>query len=223
MKNPLRASAGAVAATALLAGCTTIETAQLPDTLADKLRGESVAIVIQSPSSFGVMRERAVGLGPAGIPLMIAQGEHLRKSAGIADPADGIATTLGELLAQRHGATLMPARGATSREEPEYILAASPPGARYVLTVATVSWGLTRFPVRDATYSVTYIARARLIDARTQAVIAEGGCMQGPAGDEFESTDYGAFTADGALVIKSELAKRADRCLHFIRRDMLGA
>ena len=223
MKNALRAAFGAIATVVLLAGCTTIETAQLPDTLAGRLQGQPVAIVVQQPSSFGVMRERVVPLGPLGIPLMIAQGEHLRKSAGIADPADGIATALGELLAQRHGASLMPARGATAREEPEAVVAASPEGARYVLTVATVSWGLARFPVRDATYSVTYIARARLIDVRTRAVIAEGGCMQGPAGDEFESTDFGAFTADGAAMIKSELAKRTERCLHFIQRDMLGA
>ena len=222
MKNPSRAFAGAAVA-ALLGGCTTIETAQLPDTLAGRLQGQPVAIVVQSPSSFGVMRERAVGLGPAGIPLMIAQGEHLRKSAGLVDPADGIAAALGELLAQRHGATLMPARGATSHDEPEAVVAASPAGARYVLTVATVSWGLGRVPVRDATYSVTYIARARLIDARTREVIAEGGCLQAPDGSEFESADYGAFTADGAAVIKSELARRTERCLHFIRRDMLGA
>jgi hypothetical protein len=223
MKNLHRAVRGAVAAIALLGGCTTIETAQLSGTLAGKLQGQPVAIVVQHPSSFGVMRERAVILGPLSIPLMIAQGEHLRKSAGIADPADGIATALGDLLEQRHGAALLPARGATAHEEVESIVAASPEGARYVLTVATVSWGLARFPVRDATYSVTYVARARLIDVRTKAVIAEGGCLQGPAGDEFESTDYGAFTADGAAMIKSELARRTERCLHFITRDMLGA
>ena len=222
MTDPRRVAAIAIAAAALLAGCTTIETARLTDSLASTLRGQPVAIVVQAPSSFGVMRERVVPLGPAGVPLMVAQGEHLRKSAGIADPADAIATALGELLAQRDGATLMPGRGAAPAEEPAAIVAAAPPGARYVLTVATVSWGLARFPVRDATYSVTYIARARLIDVRTRAVVAEGGCMQGPAGDEAESTDDGFFTADGAAVIKSELARRSARCLHFIQRDMLG-
>ena len=85
-----------------------------------------------------------------------------------------------------------------------------------------MSWGLARFPVRDATYSVTYIARARLIDAKTKAVVAEAGCMQGPEGTEFESRNYGDFTADGAARIKSELAKRVARCTHFIQRDMLG-
>jgi hypothetical protein len=220
MNDILRAGMAALAA--MLCGCTIIETARLPDALAGKLQDQPVAIVVQAPASFGVMRERAVALGPAGIPFMVAQGEHLRKSAGIADPADAIATSLGDLLAQRNGAVLMPVRGATPAEEPESIVAAAPPGARYVLTVATVSWGLARFPVRDATYSVTYVARARLIDVRTKSVVAEGGCMQGPAGDEAESTDYGFFTADGAAVIKSELARRSGRCLHFIERDMLG-
>ncbi len=216
------ASSGAAVAAVLLGGCTTIATSPLTDTLAGRLQGEPVAIVVQQASNFGVMRERDVPLGPLGVPLMVAQGEHLRQSAGIADPADAIATALGDRLAQRNGATLMPSRGASAREEPEAVVAAAPAGARYVLTVATVSWGLARFPLRDATYSVTYVARARLIDARTRAVVAEGGCMQGPAGDEFESTDYAAFTADGAAVIKSELARRTERCLHFIERDMLG-
>ncbi len=214
---------GALALAALLAGCTTLEPARLSDAWAAALRGQPVAVVIQSPSTFGVMRERDVALGPAGLLLMNAQGEHLRKSAHIDDPADAIATALGEQLAARHGAVLLPARAASAQDEPAAIAALAAPGARYVLTVATVSWGLARIPVRDATYAVTYVARARLIDARTHAVVAEAGCMQGPAGDEFESRDYADFTADGAAMIKSELARRVARCTHFIQRDMLGA
>ncbi|MCK9688202.1 hypothetical protein [Scleromatobacter humisilvae] len=206
----------------LLAGCTTIEPARLPDTLAATLRGQEVGIVIQGPSTFGVMRERDVPLGPVGIPLMAAQGEHLRKAANIGDPAGDIATTLADLLAGRHGASILPARGATPHDEPEAIVAAAPAGSRYVLTVATVSWGLGRVPVRGAAYSVTYVARARLIDARTQAVIAEGGCLQAPDGSEHESTAYADFTDQNAMLIKTELAARVDRCIHFIRRDMLG-
>ena len=216
----LRACAAMLAS--LLAGCTTIEPARLPDTLAATLRGQDVGIVIQQPSTFGVMRERDVPLGPLGIPLMAAQGEHLRKSANIGDPAEDIATALADLLAGRHGAAILPGRGTTSREEPEAIAAAAPAGSRYVLAVATVSWGLARFPIRGAAYSVTYVARARLIDARTQAVIAEGGCMQPPDGTEHESTAYADFTDQDAMLIKTELAARVDRCVHFIRRDMLG-
>ena len=220
MNLPRRA--GVLALATLLAGCTTLSPARLSDAWAATLRDQPVAVVIQEPSTLVVMRERDVGLGPAGILLMTAQGEHLRRSAHIDDPADTIATTLGELLATQHGAVLLPARAASAQEEPAAIVALAAPGARYVLTVATVSWGLARFPVRDATYSVTYIARARLIDVKTKAVVAEAGCMQGPEGTEFESRNYGDFTADGAARIKSELAKRAARCTHFIQRDMLG-
>jgi hypothetical protein len=215
--------AGALVLSALLAGCTTIEPAKLSDAWAATLRDQPVAVVIQEPSTFSVMRERDVALGPAGILLMNAQGEHLRKSARIDDPAATIATTLGELFAARHGAAMLAARGATPRNEPAAILAAAPRDARYVLTVATVAWGLQRIPLRDATYSVSYVARARLIDAKTGAVVAEGGCAQLPDGTEFESTNYGDFTADGAARIKSELARRTERCTHLIVRDMLGA
>ena len=216
----LRASAAVLALA--LAGCTTIAPAQLPDTLAAQLRDRSIGIVIQEPSTFGVMRERDVALGPLGIPLMAAQGEHLRKAAHIGDPADDIATALADLLAGRDGAVILPKRGATPREEPEAIVAAAPAGSRYVLSVATVSWGLARFPLRGAAYSVTYVARARLIDAQTKSVIAEAGCMQPPDGSEHESTDYAEFTDQDAMLIKTELAARVDRCIHFLRRDMLG-
>ena len=218
--NALRACAALLAA--MLAGCTTIEPARLPDTLAATLHDQPVGIVIQSPSMFGVMRERDVPLGPLGLGLMAAQGEHLRKAANIGDPADDIATTLADLLAGRHGASILPARGATPHDEPEAIVAAAPAGSRYVLTVATVSWGLARLPLRGASYSVTYVARARLIDVRTREVVAEGGCMQAPDGSEHESTDYSEFTDQNARLIKTELAARVDRCIHFIRRDMLA-
>ena len=213
---------GACALAALLGACTTVETSRLSDASALQLRGQDVAIVIQAPSTFGVMRERDVPLGPPGILLMAAQGEHLRKSAHIEDPAGDIATTLGERLAGQHGAVILPARAMAANDEPAAIVAAAPSGARYVLTVATVSWGLARFPFKDATYSVTYVARARLIDTRTKAVVAEGGCLQAPDGTEFESPDYGAFTAEDAKVIKTELAARVGRCVHFVQRDMLG-
>ena len=52
MKNSLRACA--VAVVALLGGCTTIGTTQLPDTLASSLRGQGVAIVMLVPSPIGL-------------------------------------------------------------------------------------------------------------------------------------------------------------------------
>lgn len=207
----------------LLAGCTSIEPSQLTEPTALRLHGQGVAIVIQDPPTFGAMKRGDVALGPLGIPLMALQGERLRKSANIVDPADDVANTLADVLVGRHAAVLLPARGHAASDEPAAIVAAAPTGTRYVLAVGTLSWAIARIPFPHAPYYVTYLARARLIDVQTKAVVAEGGCMQMPDGTEFESEDYDKFTADNAQLVKTELAARVDRCIRFIKRDMLGA
>jgi hypothetical protein len=222
MKTSLSALAGAAAAVALLGGCTTIATTQLPDALAAQLRGQNIGVVIQEPATFGVMQTRDVALGPLGIPNMNAEGARLRREGHIGDPAQDIATLLADSLAGRDAAVILPARGQAPREDVGLILAAAPADSRYVLTVATVSWGIMNLPHPRTDMSVTYTARARLIDARTRAVVAEGGCLQAPDGTEYHATSYKDFSADDGALAKTELAARVDRCIHFIKRDMLG-
>ena len=215
-------SLAALAAVASLAACTTIEPARLGDDAAARLHGQNVAVVIQEPAPFGAMKASDVPLGPVGLALMGQQGESLRKAAHIGDPADDIATSLADVLAGRHEAVILPTRGRARDEAVQTSIAAAPPEARYVLAVGTLSWAIARIPLPNQPYQVNYLARARLIDVRTGAVVAEGGCLQGPDGTEVQSTNYAAFTADNAALTKTELAARVDRCLHFIRRDMLG-
>ena len=211
-----------VVAAALLAGCTIIEPSQLTEAVAAQLRGQAVAIVIQAPPTFGAMKRGDVALGPLGIVLMAEQGERLRKQSGIQDPASDIATALGDVLAGRHGAVMLPDIGRARDDGIATLVAAAPPGARYVLAVGTLQWAIARIPVPHAPYNVQYLARARLVDVRTSAVVAEGGCLQMPDGTEVESEDYARFTANDAELVKTELARRVDRCLHVIQRDMLG-
>lgn len=216
-----RAIAGA-AVVALLGACTTIETAPLPPALAAQLHGQNVGIVIQEPATFGVVQTRDIALGPLGILDMNAEGARLRREAHIGDPAEDIATLLGDALAGRDKAVILPARGNARQQDVARILAAAPPDARYVLTVATVSWGIMNLPAPRTDMQVTYTARARLVDVRTQAVIAEAGCLQAPDGTEVHASSYKDFTADHATLVRTELAARVDRCVHFIERDLLG-
>ena len=219
MKARLRAAPAALAV--LLAGCTTIETAPMSDALANQIRGQAVAVVVEAPSTFAVVLTRAVGLGPLGIPEMIEEGRRLVGENHIVDPADSVATVLGDALAGQRGAVVLPAHATAKRDDLAAVLAAAPPEARYVLDVATVSWGVGNLPMPRSNYFVSYVARARLIDVRTRAVVAEAGCMQPPDGTEFNGA-YAQLKADNARLVKTELAARADRCVHFLKRDLLG-
>ena len=117
---------------------------------------------------------------------------------------------------------LLPARGRSPGDEPAAIVAAAPPGARYVLAVGTLSWAIARIPAPHEPFFVGYLAHARLIDVQSRAVLAEGGCLQAPDGTEFQSEDFAQFTANDAKRTKTELALRVERCVRFIQRDMLG-
>ena len=213
--------AGIAAGAAALAGCTTIATTPMSDALATQLRGQEVAIVTLPPSTFSVVLTHAVALGPLGIPEMVAEGQRVLKEDHIVDPADAIATMLGDAMAGQHGAVVLTPHAASPRDEPAAIVAAAAPGARYVLAVGTVSWGVGNLPMPRSNYFVSYVARARLIDARTKTVVAEAGCMQPQDGSEFNGA-WADLSADNGRLIKTELAARADRCVHFLRRDLLG-
>ena len=214
--------AAAAALAVLAAGCTTVTPAILPDTVAAGLAGQDVAIVIQAPAAFNVMHQDDVPKGPLGLFEGGPRGARLRADEHIADPADDIATALADALAGRQGAVILPARGSVAHAAPSAVIGAAPPGARYVLTVVTLAWGLGRFPMHDAEYAVAYMARARLVDARSGAVVAEAACMQPPDGTEVSSKDYDRFVAGHALLLKTELGARVDRCVHFLKRDLLG-
>ena len=220
MKPFPRAAAAALAA--LCAGCTTVTPAVLPDTVAARLAGQNVAIVIQAPAAFNVMHQDDVPLGPLGLLQGAPRGARMRADEHIADPADDVATALADALAGRQAAVILSARGSVAHDAPSAAVAAAPPGARYVLTVATLAWGLGRFPMHDAEYAVAYMARARLVDAQSGAVVAEAACMQPPDGTEVSSKDYDRFVAAHAQLLKTELGARVDRCVHYLKRDLLG-
>ena len=116
---------------------------------------------------------------------------------------------------------ILPERGKAARDDLAAIVAAAPAQARYVLTVATVSWGVANIPAPRTDMFVTYVARARLVDVKTRAVVAEGGCLQAPDGSEHHAGTYADFSADNGKLVKTELALRVDNCIHFIKRDML--
>ena len=212
---------GIAALAALLAACTTISTATMDDTLAARIRGATVAVVVEEPSTFSVVLTHAVALGPLGIPEMVDEGRRLVRENHIVDPADAIATVLGDALAGRRGAVVLPAHGASRNDGLAAIVAAAPAEARYVLDVATVSWGVGNLPLPRSSYFVGYVARARLIDVRTRTVVAEAGCLQAPDGSEFNGA-YARLVENNAELVKTELGARADRCVRFLKRDLLG-
>lgn len=220
MKPFVRAAAAALAV--LAAGCTTVTPTVLPDSVATRLAGQDVAIVIQAPAAFNVMHQDDVPLGPLGLLQGAPRGARMRADEHIADPADDIATALADALAGRRGAVILPARGSVAHDAPTAIVGAAPPGARYVLAVATLAWGLERFPMHDAEYAVAYMARARLVEVPSGAVVAEAACLQPPDGTEVSSKDYDRFVAAHAQLLKTELSARVDRCVHFLKRDLLG-
>jgi hypothetical protein len=213
--------AGIAAAGVLLVGCTTVRTLTMDEPLAAALRGQPVAVVVERPSTFSVALTHAVALGPLGIPEMVEEGRRLVRENHIVDPAEGVGFVLGDALAGQRGAVVLPARGTSRSGDVTAILAAAPPEARYVLDVATVAWGIGNLPMPRSNYFVSYVARARLIDVRTRSVVAEAGCMQAPDGSEFNGP-YARLEADNAALVKTELAARADRCVHFLQRDLLG-
>lgn len=87
-----------------------------------------------------------------------------------------------------------------------------------MLDVRTINWSFVYFPTDWNHYRVLYSAQARLIDAKTKAVVAEGFCARVPDKADVSLT-YDAMQADGWTGLKTELAAAGAYCLEKFRTE----
>ena len=179
-----------------------------------------------------------VGFAPAVLSAGLSAGGVHQAAAGIvrdngiADPAPAIARELSGYLKREYGVTLAPqpiAVTVLTGEEPTQLTAAYP-SADLILDVETTGWGVERFSIASGgACGVKYIARLRLIDAKTVqlidgkrgSVIADGTCIRIPQ-ETATAPTCRELMADGARRFKSELEASARACVDEFRSKVLA-
>jgi hypothetical protein len=110
---------------------------------------------------------------------------------------------------------------AVETNDVERIAAQAKGRARFVVDVETRMWHVTYFPTDWTHYQVPYLAVARLIDADTARVLAEGSCKVEP-GTNAGAPTYDELLADGAARLKASIAASVATCAAQFKRDMFA-
>jgi len=141
------------------------------------------------------------------------------KGCGSEDPVDEIRETIGEELAQALSLHLVASDHRTKAKDPDDVIK-DYPGADLILDIRTSKWGIHRFngaSVRgEVHFAVLYEGSVRLIDARKQAVVAEGTCSVQYSNGEDPPTITELLEDDCALLDKG-LALTSETCTKRLR------
>ncbi len=124
-------------------------------------------------------------------------------------PDDTISRQVMKSVVAKTGARPLPKPAQTvTSEKPEALVAQYRP-ADYVLDVRTTGWMSSYYPMTLSKYFVVYGAQMRLIDAKTNKVIAQGfQSYQGT--DKEHAPDYDGIYSNNAQFLRAETKKGTD-------------
>lgn len=203
-----------------LVGCASVNKQTLAPEAASALKDQTLVQTKRPAPDFVALTPSKAAIALIGAALAVSEGNAMVAGHAIQDPAQIIASGLADAMAGTHGIKLLTQPLIFGANDAGDVSKASESGARYVLDVQTLGWAFGYFPTDWTHYRVIYSAKARLIDTKTKATVAEGHCQRTPESNVGAPT-YEELTDNGAARIKQELAVAAGECIKALKTDML--
>jgi hypothetical protein len=137
----------------------------------------------------------------------------------VGDPANDISKALLAALSSQY--ELKAIDQPIEKADASALTQAEAQGSRFAIDVQTVNWGFAYFPSNWTHYRVIYGATAKVVDLKTQQVVAEGSCKSMPE-TEANAPTYDDLLAENAARLKQELATAAKACIGQLTGGMLA-
>lgn len=204
-----------------MSGCATANKKTMDSKSAVDIKNQSVTYTIRKKPDFMAVTAGTAVLGVLGGVIDVVEGNGIIARNGVSDPAEAIAIGLATALEISHGTALISPPVSVGTNDAIEIAAAINGAAQYVVDVKTTSWGFVHLMTNWSRYQVIYAAKARLIDTRTKAVVAEGDCDINPESSAGAPT-YDELLANQAARLKSDLEAVARQCVQELRNGMLA-
>ena len=201
-------------------GCASVNKLALDAATGSGLKGQTVAATARDKPSFAAMTAGKAAFALVGAAVAISEGNRIIADNTVADPAVAIGERLAQVLESRYGMQFVPTAVPVASNDVATIAKAYGDKARYALDVETVNWSTNYFVSDWSRYRVIYTAKARLIDLRGGAVVAEGFCKRIPE-SVADAPTYDELMADNAARLKQELGLGADACVESLQAEML--
>ena len=200
--------------------CTKIRTNPMNPDLGQALRNREIVITQREKPDFVAESRGKALLGMAGAAWTIKSGNAIVRENDIDDPAVHIARQLSVALERKYATRTIPEKLGT-KEKDIAKLCSSKPDADLILDVRTINWSTTFFLNSWNKYKVTYVASLRLIDAKSQKVIAEGIFGRNPPKATSDAPTHKELLANNAAWLKEELNRDAELCVQDFEKRIL--
>lgn len=204
-----------------LTGCASVNKQAISSKSVSEIKNQTITYTARKKPDFAAMTAGKAAFAMLGAVAMISEGNSIIANNNVPDPADAIAVGIAKALENSHGARLVTPPIPAEADEASQIVARVNGGTRYVIDAQTINWSFVYFPTDWTHYRVIYTAKARLIDAMTKEVVAEGFCKHIPENSANAPT-YDELLANQASRLKSELATAAGVCVQSLKTEMLA-
>ncbi|MFZ6801821.1 hypothetical protein [Undibacterium sp. Di24W] len=205
----------------ILSGCTTIRKQALDANNAAALKDQTIAITTYPKPDFAAMTPVKAALGMIGAFAAISDGNQLIEKYKVGDPALIVSNDLATALENRLGVKRITTPLSATDDDVSKIAALASPSSQYVLDVKTFLWSMNYFATDWTHYRIFFTARARLINANTKAVVAEGFCKHIPESNTNAPT-YDELMANDGARLKLEQKNAANSCVDTLQNEMFA-
>lgn len=211
---------GAVAVTALVSGCVSVQNKPLAADASKALAHKSLAYTEYARADFAAMTAGKAMFGGLGGAAMVHAGNEIVTENNIGDPALDISAALASRLEKSQGMTLASAPVQVPKDDVGTLVAHAN-GADFLLDVKTLNWMFAYYPTSWSHYHVMYAARMRLIDVHTHAVVAETMCKASQPAKEAEAPTHDELISDHAAKLKSLVNQEVQDCVNLLSSQIL--
>jgi len=206
-------------AIAVLTGCGVMKPMPITDVNMSQLKGKSL---LKTKTEMPDMMELTAGrgfFGALGMLAGISAGNELVKKHNIQDPAQMISLDLAKEFAKKNKLKLNIKSTLVETDDVKAISSKNK-NTDYILDIRTQNWNLAYFPFAMSAFRVNYLAHLRLIDTKTQTVIAESQCHRVVEESEGAPT-HEQMVANNMALFKSETKKAVDYCVDEFKKSAL--
>lgn len=204
---------------ALLAGCVSTENIKIDQKHATNMHEKTMAITSSDKPDFAAMTAGKAMFALVGAFAMISAGNDIVSENNISDPAAYIGEEVAKKLSSIHSVKAAYPANANSDDDIS-TLTKEHTANDYLLDVRTINWSFAYFPTSWDVYRVIYSAKLRIIDTKTQDVVAEGFCSRVPD-QTADSPSYDELLNNNAARLKEELKVAADYCISEFQQNII--
>lgn len=205
----------------VLSGCVSTKNIKITQEQIKQLNPNHVSLTTRNKPDFSAMTAGKAMFALIGAAAMIAAGNEIVQENDIDDPAHYIQKQLAQELKLAYGFNIDQAQPTLVNTTNGKKIASQFPESDLVLDVQTINWSFGYFPTDWDNYRVMYSAKVRLIETKTQNVIAEGFCYRVPEEDE-TAPSHDELLSNNAARIKQELKIAADQCINEFKSNVLN-